>query len=187
MPGVSAEVWLRAIEKSIYHEFPGIRKVSVIAGGECRPAYDARASELVAQVRPLNVDEMLIKSATGNLVLVKDDYEDIYVIIYCRPDANTAMISRSVRLIFSRSADIPAVTGTFMPAPAIEHSIKRWKRSIGLVFGKEFADRLISSAMNGKNIGSMTQDDLGRVRDSISYAIGGCMELPLSCNTREST
>jgi hypothetical protein len=64
-----------------------------------------------------------------------------------------------------------------MPAVAADNLIKRWKQRIGLIFGSEFASRLLERALKGKDKSSMTIEELEDARAVISSALGDCLFL----------
>src|SRR5208337_974885 len=139
------EPLLTRMEKGIKAVFPDVSRVIVSSGGQCRPP-DASLAGVIERMRELKAGELLLDSGNDRLLIVKYDYGDTYAIVYYENDIAPIDISRLIQLIFARRKSLRDVDNAFMPASVIERQIKIWENDIGLIFGKNFAQKLIEGA-----------------------------------------
>ena len=164
------------LNKEIIDVFPGVRRVYVSAGGICQPS-DGSFSGIIGRMRDLNAGELLLESAEDKFLIVRSDYGDTYAIVCYRGYFRPVEISRLIQLVFARRKSLKGFDASFVPASSVEILIKKWEHTIGLVFGKSFAQKLIEGAFSGKNKCAATPEDLERIRASISSKLGDCLLL----------
>jgi hypothetical protein len=164
------------MDKEIRDVFPGVKRVYVSSGGSCQPL-DGSFSGIIGKMRDLKSGELLLESAEEKLLIVRSDYGDIYAIVCYLDDIPPVDVSRLIQLVFARRKSLKGFDVSFMPASSVEILVKRWEHTIGLVFGRGFARKLIEGAFSGKNKGTVTPEDLERIRASISSKLGDCLLL----------
>jgi hypothetical protein len=167
--------WQSAIEKGIRSVFPDIIKVVVSTGNGCYPP-DERLAGLIKGMKGIKADELLLERDEGKLLVVKYDYGETAAAVYYEDGISPADLSRLIQLIFARR-EIRVCDKVSVPAAAVEKLIKRWKRRIGLVFGGEFASKLVEGALKGKDKSSITIEELEEARAVVSSALGDCLVL----------
>lgn len=167
--------WQSIIEKGVRSVFPGIIKVVVSMGGGCHPP-DEGLARMTRGMKGIKADELLLEGEGGKLLIVKYDYGDATAAVYYEDDVSPADLSRLIQLMFARR-ELRFCDKAPMPAVAADNLIKRWKQRIGLIFGSEFASRLLERALKGKDKSSMTIEELEDARAVISSALGDCLFL----------
>lgn len=174
--GTNAALRRMAMDEGIRGIFPDIQKVSVYIDNELDPPDEALA-RLIDGMKALHMDALLLDGGRSKLLISKHEYGDSFAAISYDCDIAPADLSRLVQLLFARAGD--ALSGDRVQAPAhvVESALELWQRKIGLVFGHEFAGKLIVASLHDKNKASMTPDDLEAVRAYLSSAIGDCLHL----------
>jgi hypothetical protein len=167
--------WQNTIEKGVRSVFPGIIKVVVSTGEGCYPPDEGLAG-LIRGMKAIKADELLLEGEEGMLLVVKYDYGEAAAAVYYEDGISPADLSRLIQLMFARR-ELRVCDKAPVPAAMVEKLIKRWKWRIGLVFGGEFASKLVESALKGKDKNSMTIEELEEARAVVSSALGDCLLL----------
>ncbi len=165
--------WHSSLEKGILEVFPGVGKVVVSSGGRSHPEDIGWLSGLMGQFR---ASEMLIEEDEGSMLVVKDDFSDAAVAARFSGDISPAGLSRLIRLTFA-GREHRACSRPCVPAADVERLAGRWKRRIALVFGENFAAKLVEKPFRTRNRDSMTPEELEAARAFISSALGDCLAL----------
>lgn len=165
--------WHGSLNRSIPEAFPGARKIIVSSGGR---SYPEDIGWLVDRMGRLGASEMLIGEEEGRVLVVKDDYGDMAVAVRFSGDISPAGLSRHVRLTFTRR-ESRACTRPYVPAADVERLMGHWKGRIALVFGDNFAAKLVEKPFSGRGRDSMTPEELEAARAFISSALGDCLYL----------
>ncbi len=167
--------WQSIIEKGVRSVFPGITKVVVFAGDGYSPQEEGLA-RIIKGMRGLKADEVLFELEEGALLVVKYDYGELAAAVYYEDDVSPADLSRLIQLMFARR-ELRVFDKAPLPSAVVEKALKHWKFRIGLIFGDEFASKLVESAIMGKDKGSMTIEELDGARAVVSSALGDCLFL----------
>lgn len=142
--------------------------LSLLPGAEARAAADA--------CRRLGGDAFVLESADHATIAVLDGYDGSCAVAVCDPGASLSAIIRGLRArLYVR--DVSEGPGRVLPAAAVRPALRRWERQIAVVFGRNYAARLVSRIAGDKDQGTMTIDDLEGVCRQLSVAIAGCIEL----------
>jgi hypothetical protein len=131
---------------------------------------------IVDACRSLRADALAIELPEQTIVAVINAYDGTYAAATCEPDAYLSSIARGlqVRLYSGQCVESP---GTFLPASGVHSALRHWELQIALVFGRQYAARLVSSAAADRGLGNMSIDDLEAIRRQLSTSIGGCIKL----------
>lgn len=165
--------WHGSLEKGIAEVFPGVGKVAVSSGGR---SYPEDIGWLADRMGRLRAGEMLIEEDGGSVLVVKDDFSDSTIAAWYSGDVSPSSLSRLIRLTFARR-DSKACSRPYVPAADVERLTGRWKGRIGLVFGDNFASKLVEKSLPGRDRDAMTPDELEAARAFISSALGDCLAL----------
>jgi len=165
--------WHSSLEKGIMEVFPGVGEVVVSSGGRSCPEDIGWLAGLMGQFR---ASEMLIEEDEGDMLVVKDDFSDATVAVRFSGDISPSGLSRLIRLTFA-GREHRACSKPCVPASDVERLAGRWKRRIALVFGENFAAKLVEKPLRKRSRDGMAPEDLEAARAFISSALGDCLSL----------
>jgi hypothetical protein len=139
---------------------------------QCPPA----VKSAVDACRRLQADALALELPEQSIVAVINAYDGTFAAVTCEPDAHLSSIVRGlqVRLYSGQSIECPSA---ILPSSLVRATLGGWERQIALVFGKQYATTLVTSAVGARSSGELTRDDLESIRLLLSSAIGGCMLL----------
>lgn len=167
--------WHDSLEKGITGVFPGVEKVIVSSEGRCYPE-DSGISWLIERMGSLKAAELLVEDDVEKLLVVKYEYGDMAVAALYRNGIAPPDLSRLIGLLLAGRGQRNC-TRPYVPASDVERLTRRWKRSIAIVFGKNFASALVDKALRGRDRDAMSPGDLEAARAFISSALGDCLSL----------
>ncbi len=167
--------WQGTIEKGVRSVFPGIIKVVVSTGGACHPP-DEGLARVIKGMKGLKAEELLLELEGGKLLVIKHDYGELAAAVYYEGNISPADLARLIQLMFVRR-ELRSCDTSPVPAAAVEKLAGRWKWRISLVFGEEFASKLVEGALKGKDMGPMTVEELEGARAVIMSTLGDCLSL----------
>lgn len=166
--------WHEAVEISLREVFPCIKEV-VVQNGNSLDSHSGLT--LYARgMKSLNLEELAIELPEERQLIVKHVYENAYISIRYVDGASAADLSRHIRLLLSRKPEVLRANGkNYMAKNLVDTYLKRWERAIALTLGKRFASKIISRALQGRDIGAMSHEDMRNVHTFLATAIGGCL------------
>ncbi|BAI62645.1 hypothetical protein MCP_2573 [Methanocella paludicola SANAE] len=165
--------WHSSLEKGISEVFPGIGKVIVSSGGRSYPEDIGWLAERMSRLR---ASEMLIEEEEGSVLVVKDDYGDMAVAVKFSANISPVSLSRSIRLTFARREARTCIR-PYVPAADVDRLVRSWKSMIALIFGENFASKLVEKSFRGRARDEMTPEEVEAARAFISSALGDCLAL----------
>lgn len=167
------EQWHNTLEKGIRGVLSSIDRVVVREGGRSYPE-DESIGKLVEWMKGLGASELLIEAEGEKMLVVKQEYGSLCAAVQYRNGIPPADLSRLIQLLFAGRV-MRVRDGTRLPAGEAERLIKRWKRTIALVFGAGFAGNLVEGALRDRD--RNTPDGLEAARAIISSALADCLVL----------
>ncbi|MCD1294807.1 hypothetical protein CUJ83_07320 [Methanocella sp. CWC-04] len=176
-----ARKWAKKIASSISGEMYGVNDIVVICKDDIFPDINHGVKQIISSMKLLCSYELSIDAGDQKALVISHEYDDVHVYINCRRTANIRAISRTVRLLFSQPPDIDNVSEKcIIPASVAEKNIKKWERQVSMIFGSNFASKLMATSLKNMNINAMTKKELENIRTFMSSYIGGCLDLKLS-------
>ena len=130
---------------------------------------------MIEACRSLRADAVALESDDYTTVVAMSAYDGTYAAVRCDPGVHLSLVARSlqVRLLAGPSDVSPA---PLIPAIVANAALRQWEHQIALVFGKQYASRLVAGVSGAKAPGEFTAEDLERIRLRLASATGGCLD-----------
>ena len=115
-------------------------------------------------MKKMRLEELLIESDAERMLIVKHVYDDVYAVVRYGDGAHAVDLSKLIRIVFSQRLGDSLVNNKniCIHRMIVSMNIRRWERSIALVFGERYASRLLATAMIGRDTGAMSAGKHGR-------------------------
>lgn len=163
------------IKKALTREYPDIRDVMAVDGHE----KDTMVGALACLMNDLSIVSLSIRLEKESILVIRHDYEPLYVMVKAVPCDASSRFGRAVRQMLAAYELSVSTQATMLPAMAVNDAFSRWERDIGLLFGEKFALRTIASVIETRNMSSFTMKDLERSRMRLIGVTGGCLSLKM--------
>jgi hypothetical protein len=126
--------------------------------------------------RSLRADAVALEMADRTIVVAMNAYDGTHAVACCEPGAHLPSIARGLQVQLYRRACHDSPT-EFLPVSVVSKALSRWERQIAIVFGRQYAARLVSDAVRSQDWVRVTIYDLEAIRRQLSASIGECIEL----------
>lgn len=169
------EAWREAMENSLEGVLQHMQGVAVMQDGICSPPCP-ELERYATYMKALRLEEVLLEFGAEQMLIVKHGYDEAYALVRYGDEVNAVEVSKLIRITFSRKMDALRANGkNYLATGVVDANVKRWERSIALVFGERYASKLLDSALSGRDLGATTLQNLGEVRAFLTSAIGECL------------
>jgi hypothetical protein len=172
---MSAEKWQGILENALTGVFQDIKTVEVMQYGTGEQLH-TELGRYIEGMKKMRLEELLIESGVKRMLIVKHVYDDVYAVVRFGDSAHVIDLSRLIRIAFSQKlGDSQIITKRYVSAPFVNTNIRRWGRSVALVFGERYASKLLATAMRGRDTSAMSMENMDEVRAFISSSLGECL------------
>jgi hypothetical protein len=172
---MSTSEWQDILENALTGVFHGIKSVEIIQAGSGSREYPG-LERYTGSMKKMRLEELLIDTDAERMLIVRHAYDDVFAVVRYGDGAHAADLSKLIRIVFSqKTGDSLANNKSYVSMHDLRMNLRRWERSIALVFGERYASKLLAAAMAGRDPGAMSSENISDIRAFLSASIGECL------------
>lgn len=161
---------------SQYLEIPGL-KATYTSADEKRCIVPDEVMMAISACRVLDADFVAFEFSDRTIVVAINAYDDTYAAATCDKDIVLPAVARCLQVLLL-DLSVPEIRPDILPATIMRKSIGRWERRIAVIFGGQYAARLVTAMSPAKSPDSVTIEDMEVMRRKLLSALGDCIDLP---------